>query len=917
MIDLKKELTVVEMKEDNSDSDSYSSSGLGSESSSTGGIMFMSKESHTNEYRKEDDSLYQEKKKRKHENEGKNRTLFIQMEYCEGETLRKKIGDWSLTEIQKWGIIKQILEALTYLHQQNLVHSDLKPANIFLDKELNVKIGDFGISNRITRTAPINSFPPLITALPQEELARVDSVLRKGDLDILFHTHTQSSNLGTLSYMSPEQKRGKSDTKNDVYSLGIILFEMWYPMKTVMERSVCLQNLHTTLSMDFYGQYIPYEIIEIIRKCINPIFDRPTALDLLYSSDFPPALKASHTHILNAVVNGNGVERWRTLKFLFSVHDEAYTDYKFMDYDLGAHNLSITERVLHFILKSSHNMGAIDLPLPQYSPYNSSLNINIFTLGPKHTVVGDTVIKSKDIIKGGRALTFEDVGEDRRLYLDSSDMLLEGEGSSEQRWARVAAYIPLGPLPLIRYGIGAKRSVSYSSQFLDASFDILGSLLPDLPNLPIIPKIPKITKITKITKQPNTPNIPNVPNIPNIFTYELQVLIHSLTVIKYLQSKCGLGNYKLFLNSTYLLDLLFLASGIDAYYDPYRIIIYDILWEHAKTNWTDAKVALKERSELQDHQIENLGKYLKMCGSLGDIKQLLLADKLLKKYSTELTKLLKYLKYLTRLLEIQTTSDLFIFDLGLIPDYKIYHSGFIFSIAVENNEVLRRNIASRGKTQLYDKFTEVICIGGRYDNLIDGYQRCLNITEDKRFAVGCRFFVPTIVSLISNERKNIKHGIDVLVCRADDWTAHKTIDSQNSLCVVQSEGVFGIIGKATLIQNTQALENSENEEEISYKRFQVLNALWRHKIRANCDYTLELKVQREAEKELKRMKRVDKKRNEKAEKSRLVRGKIDRMCQYCCENNIQFLVQLSVEYGKLNVPVAELVEVIIYYIYIY
>jgi len=70
------------------------------------------------------------------------------MEYCEGHNLRNFIEEnpGRQAEEQKWKIFCQIVDALHYLHGLGLIHRDLKPSNIFLDKNNNVKLGDFGLA---------------------------------------------------------------------------------------------------------------------------------------------------------------------------------------------------------------------------------------------------------------------------------------------------------------------------------------------------------------------------------------------------------------------------------------------------------------------------------------------------------------------------------------------------------------------------------------------------------------------------------------------------------------------------------------------------------------------------------------------------------------------------------------------------
>lgn len=119
---------------------------------------------------------------------------YIVMEKVEGQTLKDVIANeapLSNERILKYAI--QIAKALQTAHMNGLVHRDIKPANILITKNDKVKVVDFGIA-RVTSDATL--------------------------------TYT-SSILGTVHYISPEQAKGKLiDSKSDLYSLGVLLFEM-------------------------------------------------------------------------------------------------------------------------------------------------------------------------------------------------------------------------------------------------------------------------------------------------------------------------------------------------------------------------------------------------------------------------------------------------------------------------------------------------------------------------------------------------------------------------------------------------------------------------------------------------------------------------------------------------------------------
>ena len=87
-------------------------------------------------------------------NDVKNSKLYIVMEYCDGEDLeklilQKKFYKQYLNEELIWDILFQTLRALNYIHnEKKILHRDIKPSNIFIDKDFNIKLGDFGLSKK-------------------------------------------------------------------------------------------------------------------------------------------------------------------------------------------------------------------------------------------------------------------------------------------------------------------------------------------------------------------------------------------------------------------------------------------------------------------------------------------------------------------------------------------------------------------------------------------------------------------------------------------------------------------------------------------------------------------------------------------------------------------------------------------------
>ncbi len=126
-------------------------------------------------------------------------TVAFVMEYIEGETLKEYLerkGKLKDDEIKT--IFSQMLEAVGYVHEQNLVHRDIKPSNFMIDKKGKVKLMDFGIA-------------------------------KNTDANSAEYTQTGTGvQMGTPMYMSPEQiTETKSVTaQSDIYSLGVVLWQM-------------------------------------------------------------------------------------------------------------------------------------------------------------------------------------------------------------------------------------------------------------------------------------------------------------------------------------------------------------------------------------------------------------------------------------------------------------------------------------------------------------------------------------------------------------------------------------------------------------------------------------------------------------------------------------------------------------------
>lgn len=122
-------------------------------------------------------------------------SIYIAMEYLEGEPLNEILQKGGLSQEQAVDIVVQVAQALDYAHKEGIVHRDIKPSNIILTPDHKVKLTDFGIARIEDSTAGYQT--------------------QAGEI------------LGTPIYMSPEQVTGKkADGRSDIYSLGVLFYEM-------------------------------------------------------------------------------------------------------------------------------------------------------------------------------------------------------------------------------------------------------------------------------------------------------------------------------------------------------------------------------------------------------------------------------------------------------------------------------------------------------------------------------------------------------------------------------------------------------------------------------------------------------------------------------------------------------------------
>ncbi len=180
---------------------------------------------------------------------------YIVMEYVEGETLKEYIQHH--TPIKPRDVIRimeQLASAIAHAHHFQIVHRDIKPQNILINKDGNVKVTDFGIA----------------TASTAATITQTNSVL------------------GSVHYLSPEQARGGvANKKSDIYSLGIVMFELLtgkLPFSGESAVAIALKHLQSEVPPPTrFNPEIPQSVENIVLKA--------TAKDIFYRYDSADEMK--------------------------------------------------------------------------------------------------------------------------------------------------------------------------------------------------------------------------------------------------------------------------------------------------------------------------------------------------------------------------------------------------------------------------------------------------------------------------------------------------------------------------------------------------------------------------------------------------------------------------------------------------
>ncbi|XP_037078168.1 eIF-2-alpha kinase GCN2-like [Pollicipes pollicipes] len=234
--------------------------------------------------------------------------LCILMEYCEKSTLRTALPRLCANQQLLWRLFREIIEGVAHVHQHGLIHRDLKPDNIFLDQNEHVKIGDFGLAtSKVVK--------------PRAEEATPDRAQAEAAGDVSDTSYAYA--VGTALYRAPELQpsggRRAYTNKVDIYSLGVIWYEMCcgafatkservHRLSQVRQPDVCVA--------EDVRQRLTDQQLQVLRWLLDhEPTARPSCVELL-SSDLvpsPPLEEARLRTIFSDTVRRPGTRRYTHL----------------------------------------------------------------------------------------------------------------------------------------------------------------------------------------------------------------------------------------------------------------------------------------------------------------------------------------------------------------------------------------------------------------------------------------------------------------------------------------------------------------------------------------------------------------------------------------------------------------------------
>ena len=210
---------------------------------------------------------------------------YLVMPYVAGGTLRQVLSErGSLPLLEALPIIEQAAEALDYAHERGIIHRDIKPGNILFHADGRLLLADFGLAKVLSETTQM-----LAVVSPEQEQKNAGTGQKPEKPSL-----SSGALIGTPEYLSPEQAMGNSvDERSDIYSLGIVLFQMLSgQVPFVGETPLATAVMHTQMpppSLSTLTPAISSKVEAVVARAIAKQPNRRYAT----AGDFARALRAA------------------------------------------------------------------------------------------------------------------------------------------------------------------------------------------------------------------------------------------------------------------------------------------------------------------------------------------------------------------------------------------------------------------------------------------------------------------------------------------------------------------------------------------------------------------------------------------------------------------------------------------------
>ncbi|KAI0828484.1 Serine/threonine-protein kinase [Trametes gibbosa] len=374
------------------------------------------------------------------------RMLYIQMEYVERQTLKERINE-GLDEQNAWRLLHQILDALVHMSSLGILHRDIKLTNIFIDGKGDCKVGDFGLAT--------------------SSLAAVDP----SDARIVARHEDMTLDVGTALYIAPElqskRKGPRNSAKADMYSLGIVFFEMNYFFKTESERWDVLLGLRTP-SIIFPSDWDArrsrqQQIIKWLLE--HDPEKRPTAIELSQSPLLPPRLEDEYVKsAMKLIAKPDSPHLQAVLSTLFSHPGKAVRTYLYdVDAEPPEHS-ALNTLAIDRLTQIFHLHGAVDIEPPLLMPVTNPKDDRSRALFlDRHGEV--VMLPNNALVPFARAAARADLKRIKRYHI--SDVYHPNVIAGHPRASKVAVFDIITPDLITGPTAATAEAISIVSECLD------------------------------------------------------------------------------------------------------------------------------------------------------------------------------------------------------------------------------------------------------------------------------------------------------------------------------------------------------------------------------------------------------------------------------------------------------------------